>query len=847
MTIRQKTLIALGLTFAILIAILYTASHYTVTTGFAQVEDSDATSNVQRVLTALASEAAALDTLALDWGSWDATYAFIQDPTTQYVESNLSDTAFVNMKMNAAVYVDSSAQVVFAKAMDLVNEEEVPVPQGLLDRITPESPLLQHPTPDSATVGIMVLPQSPLLVASRPILTSQGEGPIRGSLIVARYLDRREVQRLAGLTRLSVDVEVYDNPDIPPDFREARSSLSAGSVFVVQELGSDSIAGYSVARDIYNDPALIVRAAVPRYAYEQGQETMRYFLLVLLAGGVAFGGIALLMSERLVLAPLSKLSEDVTAISGSGQPSQRVTVSGTDELSNLGTRINDMLAGLEQSQHALQEREERYRLLAENVSDVIWVMDIPTFRPTYISPSVTGLLGYSPEEAMQTEMDRMLTAESLDAARKVVGTAVRSAREMPEDRYASWSLEMEMRRRDGSRLWVDTTITLVRDEAGRAVGIMGVARDVTDRRQAEQALLESRERLASVLSGAPIILLALDAGGTFTLCEGEGLAALGLKPGELVGRSVFDVATGIPQIRDDVRRALSGESVAALTEISGLTFDTRYTPIRDANGVAHGAIGVATDITERMRLEKAVFEYEEMNRLKSNLLSSVSHELRTPLASIKGYSTLLLDYEDRLTPERKRENLQAIDRATDRLIELIDHLLDMSRLDAGLFKLDMRPSRIDDLIAEAVSEAQLRSPDHHFVAEVEGELPQLVVDRRRIRQVLDNLLQNSIKYSDKGTEVTVRARVGDGQVEVSVEDHGRGIPESEWDRVFDRMYRIEQRLTDDPGGIGLGLALCKALVEAHGGRIWVRSEMGKGSTFYFTLPVDKGEEEEHNG
>ena len=121
------------------------------------------------------------------------------------------------------------------------------------------------------------------------------------------------------------------------------------------------------------------------------------------------------------------------------------------------------------------------------------------------------------------------------------------------------------------------------------------------------------------------------------------------------------------------------------------------------------------------------------------------------------------------------------------------------------------------------------------------------MDRRRIRQVLDNLLQNSIKYSDKGTEVTVRARVGDGQVEVSVEDHGRGIPESEWDRVFDRMYRIEQRLTDDPGGIGLGLALCKALVEAHGGRIWVRSEMGKGSTFYFTLPVDKGEEEEHNG
>jgi len=248
-------------------------------------------------------------------------------------------------------------------------------------------------------------------------------------------------------------------------------------------------------------------------------------------------------------------------------------------------------------------------------------------------------------------------------------------------------------------------------------------------------------------------------------------------------------------------------------------------------------LGSCMDITERKLLEKKMIEYKELNKLKSDLLSTVSHELRTPMATIKGYSTMILDYDRRLGEEEKKEYLQSIDRATDRLTGLVDHLLDMSRLDAGLLKLDKSPTSMFGLIKEAVAEGQLRTPKRRIVANVSRGLPRAMVDAGRIRQVLDNLLDNACKYSEEGKEVVVSARRVEQHLLISVTDQGLGIPADEVERVFDRMYRIEQRLAPTVGGMGLGLAICKGLVEAHGGRIWVESKERKGTRCLFTLPL----------
>lgn len=239
----------------------------------------------------------------------------------------------------------------------------------------------------------------------------------------------------------------------------------------------------------------------------------------------------------------------------------------------------------------------------------------------------------------------------------------------------------------------------------------------------------------------------------------------------------------------------------------------------------------------RNQLEKKMIEYEVLDKLKTNLLSTVSHELRTPLATIKGYVTLLLDYERRLKRDEKLEYLTSVVKATNRLTDLVDHLLDMSCLEAGLLKLQKRPTSISILFRAAVTEARLRAPGHTIIMDMKERLPKVNIDARRIRQVLDNILDNATKYSGEATTVIVKICIVGTEIIVSTADQGIGIPAEDLNRVFDRMYRVEQRLTAGIRGAGLGLAICKGLVEAHGGRIWVESEQGKGSNFHFTLPI----------
>ncbi|GAH85533.1 unnamed protein product, partial [marine sediment metagenome] len=194
-----------------------------------------------------------------------------------------------------------------------------------------------------------------------------------------------------------------------------------------------------------------------------------------------------------------------------------------------------------------------------------------------------------------------------------------------------------------------------------------------------------------------------------------------------------------------------------------------------------------TSETERKQAEEAAREAEtlrELDRLRTELLANISHELRTPLASIKGYATMLLDYDRRLKRDEKREYLETIDKNTNRLVELIEQLLDMSRLNAGILSIDKAPTTtINKLCREVIAEAQVRSPTHRIVPELPGRLLKVNIDARRIRQVLDNLIGNAVKYSEAGTEVTVAARRIERELLISVADQGVGIPEKDLPRV----------------------------------------------------------------
>jgi PAS domain S-box-containing protein len=407
------------------------------------------------------------------------------------------------------------------------------------------------------------------------------------------------------------------------------------------------------------------------------------------------------------------------------------------------------------------------------------------------------------------------------------------------------SYEQKFLRPDNSIGYYYSTFQGKYDEKDELVSIVGTVLDITERKQAEESLQKANRLLLETGQIGKVggWELDIDTGKQTWTEEVYHIHEVDTSFVPTLENGVdFYTPASRPVIESAVKRAIEqGEPYDIELEIITAKGNLRNVhAIGKADLENRRIYGFFQDITARKHADeehRRMVEYQELDRIKTNLLSLISHELRTPLASIKGYASLLLMYDRKLKKEQKMESLEAIDRSTDRLAELIDHLLDMSRLDAGLLKLTLLPLNPKDIINSAVTEAKLRSPDFEFIRESTGRLPEITADSKRLRQILDNLLENAVKYSPPNTVITIKTEVKAKELQVSVTDQGRGIPVGEYEKIFERMYRIEQRMQKDPGGLGLGLSLCKALVEGHSGRIWVESTVGKGSTFYFTIPL----------
>jgi signal transduction histidine kinase len=229
----------------------------------------------------------------------------------------------------------------------------------------------------------------------------------------------------------------------------------------------------------------------------------------------------------------------------------------------------------------------------------------------------------------------------------------------------------------------------------------------------------------------------------------------------------------------------------------------------------------------------------ELDRLKSDFVSMVSHELRTPLGLIKGYVGTLLRRDAPLDDATREEFLQVIDEETDRLTELVTNLLDMSRIEAGTLSIDRQPIQLPRLLADCAERLRVREPGRALYLDVPSGLPSVLADERRIAQVVDNLLTNAARYSPEATPIVLGARAVNGGVEVRVVDQGIGIPADKQGQVFEKFFRADSSDTRRFAGTGLGLTICRGIVQAHGGDVWVQSEPGHGSTFAFHIPTSQ--------
>jgi signal transduction histidine kinase len=267
---------------------------------------------------------------------------------------------------------------------------------------------------------------------------------------------------------------------------------------------------------------------------------------------------------------------------------------------------------------------------------------------------------------------------------------------------------------------------------------------------------------------------------------------------------------------------------AQLSTREGRTVDVEasYAPIHSEEGEVLGGVVVVRDITARKRAQE----------LQSTFLSIVSHELQTPISIIEGYAGLLSEEGLRLSPEQLREKLGIIKEESRRLSKMVDNLLYASRIQAGGLELRVEPLDLLSLISRVAQKMGQISAGHRIELDLPPSLPPVLADYDRVEEVLTNLLDNAIKYSPQGSPIRVEGEVRSGEVVISVVDRGPGISEAERDNLFQRFSRAGLGLAQQVKGTGLGLFICKAIVDAHGGRIWVEPAAGGGSRFRFSLP-----------
>ena len=646
------------------------------------------------------------------------------------------------------------------------------------------------------------------------------------------------------------------------------------------------------------------------------------------------------------------------------------------------------------AEEKLRRSEEQYRLLAEHMSDTIWLMDMD-MQTTYMSPSTERIRGYSLKEIQQLSLEQHLSPASYKIAIESFSEELKKIKSDPTYLFFK-TIELEFNRKDGTMIWMENMFSLIRDENGKPVNIIGEGRNITERKRAEEELKESEEKYKAYVNSAPNGIYIVDGRGNFIDVNDTACIILGYTKEELQSKNIIDVTPqkhhefafekfqkmlstgkvefeleyqckdettgwwminaiylsenrylGYTTVTTERKRAeeairlsearllnaveiaklgyweydvekdlfifndsfykifrtsakkvggyemtaaqyaerfvhpddrdLVGIEVQKAIESSDTDFagkidhriiyedgetgfiSVHFTIIKDSEGRTIKTIGANQDITERkekeVELMKAKDKAEESNRLKTSFLANMSHEIRTPMNAIVGFSTFLKEPD--LTQSEKDQYCDIIQDNSNNLLQIIEDILEISKIESGHIHFMVEKTNINELFKNLLTE--FRHSNKNDSIEISCRIDELdedlitLTDSSRLKQVMNNLIINALKFTKQGkvefgyklvrsSEFEVQSSEKQqlssaGYIEFYVKDTGIGIDKKYKEIIFERFRQVEDFTTRMYGGSGLGLAISKKIVEAMGGKIWVETELKKGSEFIFSLPL----------
>ncbi len=490
------------------------------------------------------------------------------------------------------------------------------------------------------------------------------------------------------------------------------------------------------------------------------------------------------------------------------------------------TGINQDVSERKAIELALQEHDLQLQLALATAGMVRWDWDV--IADEFVWPEDPWrLVGTAPGGAYARLQDMVHPEDRVHFIRTIEHTV--QTGEPYKDEY-------RLTRTDGKIVWVSARGYAVRDADGKVLRVIGVAQDVSEIKRAEQALRASERELRLITDSVPAFISYTDANLNLRFCNKALATFVGAEPNELIGRPLRELyGEEVYRILQPyARRALAGERVQfqrrqTTRDGGAIEFDVTYIPRRGVLGEVEGFYALLTDITELKRLD----------RMKSEFVSTVSHELRTPLTSIRGSLGILAGGVAGPLSDKVRGFIDIAKDNCERLIRMINDILDMEKIESGKMAFQLQVLDLTELIERTVGANEGFAAQHKVRLQIvtPKAATEVRADGDRLAQVLTNLISNACKFSPAQSSVDIAVSRQDGRVRVDVIDHGPGISETFRQRIFQKFSQEDSSDMRQKGGTGLGLSISKAIVEGLGGEIGFDTEVGKGSTFYFYLPL----------
>lgn len=456
------------------------------------------------------------------------------------------------------------------------------------------------------------------------------------------------------------------------------------------------------------------------------------------------------------------------------------------------------------------------------------------FGATFVSGNITTLFGYSVQECLENHQFWRENIHPDDRER--VFAAYDALYE-----YGHHVHEYRFRRQDGSYLWVLDELRLTRNSQGNPLEIIGSWMDITDRKAIETALQKSEALFRDFFRANPIPTIISDPTGVIHMVNPAFTLNPGFTAEEVIGRRVQDL--GFWRIPEDRERMVDAiKEYGFIDNLESSFFGNNNRPMTclissravELDGKLR-ILSTVLDVTEQRKAEQTV---RKLDQAKSDFISTAAHELRTPLIAIVGYSELLENADTGvLTEQQKADYLSIIQSNAEFLNRLVDDLLDVGRIQVGRpLGIVLKENRLSEIIENVVDSLCVKYQRHNIlVAHCEMPAETLLIDRTRITQVLNNLLNNAIRYSPHGGTIKVQSMTDEDKVTVSVIDHGVGMTTQQVENIFNRFYCATDA-NHATGGLGLGMNIVRQIIADHGGEIFISSSLGEGTTVTFTLP-----------